>query len=96
MGPEGRILGCSRPVEEFDGGGSELFVELENASVARIGVDDQFGAVDAAVEIFGELMGTMLSLSPLAIRVGWVIAGRSMGVCASPVLDRLQLGPERP
>ena len=36
----------------------------------------------------------MRSLSPLAIRVGWVIFDRSDG-CRAPLLDRLQLGPER-
>ena len=39
--------------------------------------------------------GTIRSLSPLAISVGWVIFDRSAGCRSAPPLDRLQLGPER-
>ena len=39
--------------------------------------------------------GTMRSLSPLAIRVGWVILDRSDGAAAAELLDRLQLRLER-
>ena len=39
--------------------------------------------------------GTMRSLSPLAISVGWVILDRSAGVERPQLLDRLELGLER-
>ena len=39
--------------------------------------------------------GTIRSLSPLAIRVGWVIVRQVDGARAAELLDRLQLRPER-
>lgn len=39
--------------------------------------------------------GTIRSLSPLAIKVGWVIFDRSAGAERPYLLDRLELRPER-
>src|SRR5215207_1142170 len=47
-------FGCRSAAEELDGDGGELVVELEDAAVAGVGVDDQFGARDAAVQVVGE------------------------------------------
>src|SRR6266545_8358590 len=44
-------------VEELDGGGGELVVELEDAAVAGVGVDDQLGSLDATVQVLGEDRG---------------------------------------
>src|SRR5436309_14090480 len=45
------------PAEELDGDGGELVVELEDATVPGVGVDDQLGALDATVQVFGERRG---------------------------------------
>ena len=48
----GVVVSCRRSAgEELDGDGGELFVELEDAAVAGVGVDDQFGAADAPVQV---------------------------------------------
>src|SRR5918994_1086289 len=73
----------------------ELVVELEDAAVTGVGVDDQFGALDPAMEIIGEHGGD----HPVVVAVGdqgrlgdlrQVGGGR-----AAPSLDCLQLGLER-
>src|SRR6266511_5708579 len=43
--------------EELDGDGGELVVELEDAAVHGVGVDDQLGALDAPVQVLGESRG---------------------------------------
>ena len=49
-----RMPVCRSAGEEFDGDGGELIVELEDAAVAGVGVDDQFGSGDAVVQVVGE------------------------------------------
>jgi hypothetical protein len=44
---------CSRGSagEELDRDGGKLVVELEDAAVAGVGIDDQLGTLDALVEV---------------------------------------------
>jgi hypothetical protein len=71
-------------VNELDCGGRELGVVLEDSAVARVRVDGEFRASDPTVHVFGEGGGTMRSLSPFAINVGWVITDRSAGGGLAP------------
>src|SRR5881227_3096372 len=81
--------------EELDGDGGELVVELEDAAVPGVGVDDQLGSLNPPVQVFGENRGH----HPVVVAVGdegelddlRQIVGRA----ASPLLDRLQLRLER-
>src|SRR6266496_1634045 len=81
--------------EELDGDRGELVVELEDAAVPGVGVDDQLGALDATVQVLGERRGH----HPVVVAVGDK-GGRGdlrqiVWRAASPLLDRLQLRPER-
>src|SRR6266498_62534 len=52
--------------EELDGDGAELVVELEDAAVPGVRVDDQLGALDAPVQVLGEGRGH----HPVVVAVG--------------------------
>src|SRR6266487_3100503 len=81
--------------EELERDGDELFVELEDATVAGVGVDDQLGALDPAMEILGEHGRD----HPIVVAIGderRLGDLREVGGCRpAPPLDRLELRLER-
>ena len=46
--------------------GANLLVKLENAAMAGVGIDDQLGALDAAVQVLGKIGGH----HPVVVAVG--------------------------
>src|SRR5215211_8694394 len=75
--------------EELDGDGGELVVELEDAAVTGVGVDDQLGPLDAPMQVLGEDRGH----HPVVVAVGDEGGLRDLRQivrrAASPLLDRL-------
>src|ERR687898_1183718 len=60
------LFGGGSAVEELERDGDELVVELEDAAVTGVGVDDQLGVLDPAMEIVGEHGGD----HPVVVAVG--------------------------
>lgn len=89
--------GCSDRLacEELDRDGGELLMELEDAAVAGVRVDDELTAFDAAMQVPGQDGGG----HPVVVAVGdqrWLGEGRQVGGGgAAELLDCLQLGVER-
>src|SRR5215211_4837311 len=81
--------------EELDGGGGERVVELEDAAVAGVGVDDQLGALDAPVQVLGESRGHHPVVVAVGDEGGLGELRKVVRRAAAPLLDRLQLRPER-
>src|SRR5213593_3533496 len=81
--------------EELDGDGGELVVELEDAAVSGVGVDDQLGALDAPVQVLGENRGHHPVVIAVGDEGGLGDLRQIVRRAASPPLDRLQLRPER-
>src|SRR6266536_1576813 len=81
--------------EELDGDGGELVVELEDAAVPGVGVDDQLGTLDAPVQVLGERRGHHTVVVAVGDEGGLGDLRQIVRRTASPLLDRLQLRPER-
>src|SRR5438094_10564612 len=64
--PASRSVGEGSVDEEGGGDGSELVVELEDAAVSGVGVDDQLGTLDPAVQVLGKDRGH----HPVVVTVG--------------------------
>src|SRR5207247_6898772 len=83
------------PAEELDGDGDELVVELEDAAVPGVGVDDQLGALDAPVQVFRESRGHHPVVVAVGDEGGLGDLRQIVRRAASPPLDRLQLPLQR-
>src|SRR5918994_576516 len=81
--------------EELDDGGSELVVELEDAAVPGVGVDAQLRALDAPVQVLGESRRHHPVVVAVGDEGGLGDLRQIVRRAASPLLDRLQLRPER-
>src|SRR6266498_3922491 len=81
--------------EELDGDGGELVVELEDAAVSGVGVDDQLGALDAPVQVLGEIRRHHAVVVAVGDEGGLGDLRQIVRRAASPLLDRLQLRLER-
>src|SRR5512132_681043 len=79
----------------LDGDRGELVVELEDAPVPGIGVDDQLGAFDAPVQVLGEVGGHHPVVVAVGDEGGLGDLRQIVRRAASPLLDRLQLRLER-
>src|SRR5207247_9893732 len=83
------------PAEELDGDGGELVVELEDAAMPGVGVDDQLGALDAPVQVLGESRGHHPVVVAVGDEGGLGDLRQIVRRAASPPLDRLQLPLQR-
>src|SRR5438034_2820366 len=81
--------------EELDGDGGELVVELEDAAVAGVGVDDQLGSLDAPVQVLGESRGHHPVVVAVGDQGGLGELRQVVRRAAAPLLDRLQLRLQR-
>src|SRR5947207_10250789 len=77
--------------EELDGDGGELVVELEDAAVPGVGVDDQLGTLDAPVQVLRENRGHHPVVVAVGDEGGLGDLRQIVRRAASPLLDRLQL-----
>ena len=85
---------ASLVVKELNCSGNEFAVVLEDSAVSGVGVDDELGACDPAVHIFGEDRRDHAVVVAVGdqCRLG---DPRQVGGCgASPPFDRLQLSLE--
>ncbi len=101
--PKGRVVamflpsfaGCGQRSRNSTATGANVLVELEDAAVAGVGVDDELGAGDAAVHVLGQHGGH----HPVVVAVGdqGRLGDRRQvgGSRAAPLLDRLELRLER-
>src|SRR5918995_4153159 len=81
--------------EELDGDGGELVVELEDAAVPGVRVDDELGALDAPVQVLGESRGHHPVVVAVGDEGGLGDLRQIVRRAAPPLLDRLQLRLER-
>jgi hypothetical protein len=56
-------------------------MELEQAAVRGVGIDDELAVGESSVEVDGVQVGTILSLSPFMTSNGWCMLARSAGFC---------------
>jgi hypothetical protein len=90
----GLFVACSSR-KELHGDRREFVVKLENSTMPRVGIDDEFGVLDATVQILGKYRGH----HPVVVavgdegRLGELRQVRRSG--AAVLLNRLELCPER-
>src|SRR5512132_2513117 len=89
------VQGRWSAAEELDGDGGELVVELEDAAVPGVGVDDQLGTLDAPVQVLGERRGHHPVVVAVGDEGGLGDLRQIVRRAASPPLDRLQLRLQR-
>jgi hypothetical protein len=67
--------------EKFESPLDEVSMELEQAAVRGVGIDDELAVGESSVEVDGVQVGTILSLSPFMTSNGWCMLARSAGFC---------------
>src|SRR5580765_4564765 len=93
--PPSASSGMTISGQKLDCDGGELLVELEDAAVAGVGIDDQFGAPDSAVQVFGKNRRDHPVVVTVGDEGGLSELGQVVGCSTTPLLDCLELGAER-
>lgn len=77
--------------QELKNDGGKLSVVLEDSAVTAVGVYDEFGSGDAAVQVFGQLAGDHAVVVAVGDKGGCGDARKVAGGAVSPAFDGLQL-----